>query len=152
MIEHDIEQFEDDPLEYIRTDLSLPTASGGLGLGSHDAMTRRQAAADLVQALVSSGFEAETTEVAGGWINHGLQEYNNNKSKEDSWKSKDTAVYLLTAVATRGSTSQVRAVGKRTGDNGLIRIAARCHFYKCFGRCSGILLGAYFPGSTSSRG
>ncbi|KAI0684913.1 Cse1-domain-containing protein [Cytidiella melzeri] len=104
--EHDIEQFEDDPLEYIRTDLSLPAASGGLGLGSHDAMTRRQAAADLLQALVSSGLEAETTEVAGGWINQGLQEYNNNKSKEDSWKSKDTAVYLLTAVATRGSTSQ----------------------------------------------
>ncbi|KAI0340315.1 Cse1-domain-containing protein [Trametopsis cervina] len=104
--EHEIEQFEDDPLEYIRTDLSLPAASGGLGLGSHDAMTRRQAAADLLRALVSSGLETETTEVAGAWINRGLQEYNNNKAKEDSWKSKDTAVYLLTAVATRGSTTQ----------------------------------------------
>ncbi|KAI0825963.1 importin alpha re-exporter [Irpex lacteus] len=103
--EHDIEQFEDDPLEYIRTDLSLPAASG-LGLGSHDAMTRRQAAADLVRALVSSGLEAETTEVAGAYINQGLQDYNNNKTKEDSWKSKNTAVYLLTAVATRGSTTQ----------------------------------------------
>ena len=70
-------------------------------------MTRRQAAADLVRALVSSGLEAETTEVAGGYINQGLQEYNNNKTKEDSWKSKNTAVYLLTAVATRGSTTQV---------------------------------------------
>ena len=57
--------------------------------------------------LVSSGLEAETTEVAGGYINQGLQEYNNNKTKEDSWKSKNTAVYLLTAVATRGSTTQV---------------------------------------------
>ncbi|KAI0088382.1 importin alpha re-exporter [Irpex rosettiformis] len=103
--EHDIEQFEDDPLEYIRTDLSLPAASG-LGLGSHDAMTRRQAAADLVRALVSSGLEAETTEVAGAYINQGLQEYNNNKTKGGSWKSKNTAVYLLTAVATRGSTTQ----------------------------------------------
>ena len=42
--------------------MSLPAASG-LGLGSHDAMTRRQAAADLVRALVSSGLEAETTDV-----------------------------------------------------------------------------------------
>jgi exportin-2 (importin alpha re-exporter) len=70
-------------------------------------MTRRQAAADLLRALVSSGLEAETTEVAGAWINQGLQDYNNNRTKEDSWKSKDTAIYLLTAVATRGSTSQV---------------------------------------------
>ncbi|KIP01732.1 hypothetical protein PHLGIDRAFT_336871 [Phlebiopsis gigantea 11061_1 CR5-6] len=104
--EHEIEQFEDDPLEYIRLDLSLPSASGGLGLGSHDAVTRRQAAADVVRALVSSGMETETTEVTGAWINQGLQEYNNNKTKEDSWKAKDTAVYLLTAVATRGSTTQ----------------------------------------------
>ena len=113
-VEHDIEQFEDDPLEYIRTDLSLPAASG-LGLGSHDAMTRRQAAADLVRALVSSGLEAETTDVAGVYINQGLQEYNNNKTKEDSWKSKNTAVYLLTAVATRGSTTQVSVIVRRDG-------------------------------------
>lgn len=104
--EHEIEQFEDDPLEYIRLDLSLPSASGGLGLGSHDAVTRRQAAADVLRALVSSGFESEATEVAGAWINQGLAEYNQNKDKEDSWKAKDTAVYLLTAVATRGSTTQ----------------------------------------------
>ena len=107
-VEHEIEQFEDDPLEYIRLDLSLPSATGGLGPGSHDAVTRRQAAADVVRALVSSGMEAETTEVTGAWINQGLQEYNNNKTGEDSWKAKDTAVYLLTAVATRGSTTQVR--------------------------------------------
>lgn len=70
-------------------------------------MTRRQAAADVLRALVSSGLETETTEVAGAWIGQGLQEYNNNKTKEDSWKAKDTAVYLMTAVATRGSTTQV---------------------------------------------
>lgn len=106
-LEHEIEQFEDDPLEYIRLDLSLPSASGGLGLGAHDAVTRRQAAADVLRALVSSGLEAETTEVTGAWINQGLQQYNSNKTAEDSWKAKDTAVYLLTAVATRGSTTQV---------------------------------------------
>ncbi|THH29169.1 hypothetical protein EUX98_g5041 [Antrodiella citrinella] len=105
--EHEIEQFEDDPLEYIRLDLSLPSSSGGLGLGSHDAVTRRQAAADVVRALVSSGLEAETTEVASVWVGQGLQDYANNKTSENGWRSKDTAVYLLTAVATRGSTSQL---------------------------------------------
>ncbi|EKM56806.1 uncharacterized protein PHACADRAFT_141741 [Phanerochaete carnosa HHB-10118-sp] len=112
--EHEIEQFEDDPLEYIRLDLSLPSASGGLGLGSHDAMTRRQAAADVLRALVSSGLESEATEVTGAWINQGLAEYNNNKTKEDSWKAKDTAVYLLTAVATRGSTTQHGVISTNT--------------------------------------
>ena len=107
LLDHEVEQFEDDPLEYIRTDLSLPAASGGLGLGSHDAMTRRQAAADVLKALVSSGLETQATEVAGGWISQGLQEYNANKTSEDSWKAKDTAIYLMTAVATRGSTTQV---------------------------------------------
>ncbi|KAL4253719.1 XPO2/CSE1 family protein [Abortiporus biennis] len=104
--EHDIEQFEDDPLEYIRLDLSIPSSSAGLGLGSHDAVTRRQAAADVLRALVASGYETETTKVAGSWITQGLSEYANNKAKEDSWKAKDTAIYLLTAVATRGSTTQ----------------------------------------------
>lgn len=64
----------------------------------------------MLRALVSSGLESETTEVTGAWINQGLQQYNDNKNAEDSWKAKDTAVYLLTAVATRGSTTQVCAL------------------------------------------
>ncbi|KAF9816482.1 hypothetical protein IEO21_04087 [Rhodonia placenta] len=100
--EHEIEQFEDDPLEYIRLDLSLP-ALGGAGV-SADAMTRRQAAAEVLRALVSSGFEADTTEVAGAWIGQGLQQY--NAKPEVNWRAKDTAIYIMTAVATRGSTTQ----------------------------------------------
>jgi len=96
--EHDVEQFEDDPLEFIRLDLSL-SATGT------DLATRRQAAADVLQALVGSGFESEATEIVGSWINTGLSEYASNK--EENWQAKDSAVYLLTAVATRGSTSQV---------------------------------------------
>ncbi|TFK31640.1 importin alpha re-exporter [Crucibulum laeve] len=95
--EHDIEQFEDDPLEFIRLDLALSTTGTDLA-------TRRQAAADVLQALVGSGYEAETTEIVGAWINTGLTEYAANK--EENWKAKDSAVYLLTALATRGSTSQ----------------------------------------------
>lgn len=99
--ENDIEQFEDDPLEFIRLDLSLSSAGT-------DAATRRQAGADVLQALVGSGYEAETTEIVGSWIGTGLNEYESNKV--ENWKAKDTAVYLLTALATRGSTTQVRAL------------------------------------------
>ncbi|KAI9001554.1 Cse1-domain-containing protein [Trametes punicea] len=100
--EHELEQFEDDPLEYIRLDLALPSM-GGLGV-SNDAVTRRQAAAEVLRSLVSSGLEAETTEVTGAWITQGLNEYAANKA--ENWRAKDTAIYLLTAVATRGSTTQ----------------------------------------------
>jgi exportin-2 (importin alpha re-exporter) len=97
LLEHELEQFEDDPLEFIRLDLSLP--------GSSEVTTRRQAAADVLQALVSSGYEGETTEIVGSWIASGLQEYRSNPTQ--NWKSKDSAVYLLTAIASRGSTTKV---------------------------------------------
>ncbi|TFK71152.1 importin alpha re-exporter [Pluteus cervinus] len=96
--EHELEQFEDDPLEFIRLDLSLPGAAGV------DVMTRRQAAADVLQALVGSGYEAETTEIVYGWITPGLAEY--ERDKAGNWRAKDAAVYMLTAIATRGSTTQ----------------------------------------------
>ncbi|KAG6828872.1 hypothetical protein H0H92_006481 [Tricholoma furcatifolium] len=98
--EHDVEQFEDDPLEFVRLDLSLSSAGT-------DAATRRQSAADVLQALVGSGYEAETTEIVGSWIGTGLNEYQANKA--ENWKAKDSAVFLLTALATRGSTSQRQA-------------------------------------------
>lgn len=97
--EHEVEQFEDDPLEFIRQDLSLPGAAGV------DVMSRRQAAADVIQALVGSGYETETTEIVGSWVNNGFADFNNNKA--NNWRSKDGAIYMFTAVATRGSTTQV---------------------------------------------
>ncbi|KAH9931314.1 armadillo-type protein [Fomitopsis serialis] len=100
--EHEIEQFEDDPLEYIRLDLAVPSL-GGAGM-STDTLTRRQAAAEVLRALVSSGYESETTEIAGSWIGQGLQEYTANPA--ENWRAKDTAIYVMTAVATRGSTTQ----------------------------------------------
>lgn len=105
LTEHEVEQFEDDPMEYIRLDLALPSSTSSVG--SHDVVTRRQAAADVVRALVASGFEDKCTEVVSLWIGKGLQEYTNNRLKEGSWRAKDAAVYLFTAVATRGSTMQV---------------------------------------------
>jgi len=75
--DHDVEQFEDDPLEFIRSDLSLPSTSTGMSSfsasGGADATTRRQAAADLVRTLVSGGYETQTTEIVYTWVNLGLQ-------------------------------------------------------------------------------
>lgn len=120
--EHDIEQFEDDPLDFIRVDLAV-SASGT------DLATRRQAAADILQSLVGSGYEAVTTEIVGLLINTGLSDYTLDKGK--NWKAKDSAIYLLTALATKGSTLQVRSL--------LIiwihfdALSAWCHSNQCFG-------------------
>ncbi|KAH0831109.1 armadillo-type protein [Lanmaoa asiatica] len=107
---HDLEQFEDDPLEFIRLDLALPSgggvggAGGGVGGLGGEASTRRQAAADVLQALVGSGYRTETTEIVGAWIRTGLEEY--GRDAEANWRAKDSAVYLLGAIATEASTSQ----------------------------------------------
>lgn len=51
-------------------------------------------------------FEKEVTGIIKGYISVFLQEY--NKNPVGNWKSKDTAIYLLTSIASRGSTQQVR--------------------------------------------
>lgn len=108
---HDLDQFEDDPLEFIRLDLALPSgggvggAGGGVGGFGGEASTRRQAAADVLQALVGSGYRTETTEIVGAWIRTGLEEY--GQDREANWRAKDSAVYLLGAIAAEASTTQV---------------------------------------------
>ena len=86
--ESDIEQFEDEPIEYIRRDLE----------GS-DADTRRRAATDFLRKLLEK-FEGLVTEVVGRYISHYLAAFTKNPSGE--WKSKDTAVYLFSAIAAKG--------------------------------------------------
>ncbi|KAL4072157.1 CAS/CSE protein [Scleroderma yunnanense] len=100
--DHETEQFEDDPLEFIRLDLALPSGSGGVGFA--EACTRRQAAADVLQALVGSGFQTEATEIVGSLINSALATYSSDPGEQ--WRSKDSAVYLLTAIATETSTAK----------------------------------------------
>ncbi|OXB34588.1 importin-alpha export receptor [Cryptococcus neoformans] len=92
--EHEEEMFEDDPMEYIRRDLEPSTESD----------TRRQAATDFTRALMEL-FEKEVTGIIKGYISVFLQEY--NKNPVEHWKSKDTAIYLLTSIASRGSTQQL---------------------------------------------
>ena len=107
--EHEVEQFEDDPLEYVRVDLSFASTSGTGGSAgglTAEGTTRRQAAADVLRALVSNGYDASTTTVVGRRIALGLDAYRSNPSAEDAWKSKDSSIFLMTAVATRGATAQ----------------------------------------------
>jgi exportin-2 (importin alpha re-exporter) len=84
----DVEQFEDEPIEYIRKDLE----------GS-DADTRRRAATDFLRKLLEQ-FEKLVTEVVGKYINHYLAAFSQNPQEE--WKSKDTAVYLFSSIAAKG--------------------------------------------------
>ncbi len=86
--ESDIEQFEDEPIEYIRRDLE----------GS-DVDTRRRAATDFLRKLLEK-FEGLVTEVVGRYISHYLAAFTETPSGE--WKSKDTAVYLFSAIAAKG--------------------------------------------------
>ncbi|KAI0283530.1 CAS/CSE protein [Russula brevipes] len=89
----DVEAFEDTPLEYVRGELQVSEIS-----------TPRQAAADVVKALTSAGPENEvaTTAIVSEWISRALSEA--AQGGEFGWKSKDAAVYLFEAVATRSGT------------------------------------------------
>lgn len=88
-------------MEYIRVDLSIPATAAGT---SSEGTTRRHAAADVLRALVGAGSEAETTEFVSAWVNEDLQAY---KVNPENWKRKDRAIFLLTAIASRGATMQV---------------------------------------------
>ena len=82
-MDHEIDQFTDDPLEFIRLDLSLhPSRAGGAVVATTNLTRRRQAAADVVQALVGSGYEGEATEIVGGWIGEWLGAYNGGKGAQ----------------------------------------------------------------------
>ena len=95
----DVEAFEDTPLEYVRGELQVSEVA-----------TPRQAAADVVKALGGVGPDSEsaTTALALEWIGRALAEASASPDGEDSWKSKDAAVYLFEAVATRSGTLTVR--------------------------------------------
>lgn len=81
-----MEQFEDDPLEFIRQDTST-------GMGGSNSLTQCQAASDLIQALISSGYEATTTEIVETWITSSMQEYAVDPVK--NWRAKDSGIYLI---------------------------------------------------------
>lgn len=94
--ESDIEQFEDEPIEYIRRDLE----------GS-DADTRRRAATDFLRKLLEK-FENLVTEVVGTYVEKYLSAFAANPSNE--WRAKDTAVYLFSAIAAKGTITATHGV------------------------------------------
>ena len=92
----DMEMFEDEPIEFIRRDLE----------GS-DNDTRRRAATDFLRGLMSQ-YEKMVTEVVFRYIDHYLSEYSSNPRA--NWRSKDTAVYLYSSIATKGTITASQGV------------------------------------------
>ncbi|XP_055703907.1 exportin-2 [Phlebotomus papatasi] len=88
----DEELFEDNPEEYIRRDIE----------GS-DIDTRRRAACDLVKIL-SQKFEAKIFEIFSQYLQVLLTRHSENP--QANWKAKDTAIFLVTSLASRGSTQR----------------------------------------------
>lgn len=84
--------FEDNPEEYIRKDIE----------GS-DIDTRRRAVSDLLRTL-SQHFEAKIVELFSQYLNVLLQQYKANPGS--NWRSKDTAIYLVTTLASKGATQK----------------------------------------------
>lgn len=84
--ESDEELFEDNPEEYIRKDME----------GS-DIDTRRRSACDLVKTL-STKFEQKIFQVFSQYLSVLL-------SGKD-WRDKDTAIFLVTSLASKGSTQK----------------------------------------------
>lgn len=102
--ESDEELFEDEPIEFIRRDLE----------GS-DSETRRRAATDFLRKLAEN-FEEPVTRVVLKYTEHYLAEYAKDSS---NWKAKDTATYLYSAVAAKGTATISHGV---TATNQLVSI------------------------------
>ena len=92
----DIELFEDEPIEFIRRDIE----------GS-DSDTRRRAATDFLRQLMTK-FESIVSTVVLRYIDHFLSEYSHDPSTK--WKSKDTAVYLYSSIAAKGTITASQGV------------------------------------------
>ena len=90
--ESDNELFEDNAEEYIRRDIE----------GS-DVDTRRRASCDLVKAL-SKCFEPQMTSIFGRYVAAMLETY--AKDPANHWRSKDAAIYLIIALASKGHTAR----------------------------------------------
>ncbi|KAI9746398.1 MAG: importin-alpha export receptor [Claussenomyces sp. TS43310] len=99
--ESDIEQFEDSPIEYIRSNLE-----------GTDIDTRRRAATEFLRTLLRQ-YETLVTKVVEKYITYYLTKYAQNPREE--WQSKNAAVYLYTAIAAQGvvtASQGVRTVNK----------------------------------------
>ena len=90
--ESDEERFEDDPREYIVTEVE----------GS-DSESRRRCSQDLLKAMCRK-FEAETTAICSEQINLMLADYATDPANK--WKSKDAAIQLMMGISIRRESTQ----------------------------------------------
>ena len=92
----DMELFEDEPIEFIRGDLE----------GS-DSDTRRRAATDFLRQLMAK-FESLVSTVVLRYVEHYMTDY--SKDPSANWKSKDTAIYLYSSIAAKGTITTSQGV------------------------------------------
>ncbi|CEH16542.1 Nuclear export receptor CSE1/CAS (importin beta superfamily) [Ceraceosorus bombacis] len=95
--EQDEEMFEDEPIEWVRREFATVGIEGG------DNDTRRKSATTFTKALLEV-FPQQITAIILRYINQYLQEY--AAAPQEKWRGKDTAVYLLSSIASTGGTSQ----------------------------------------------
>ncbi|KAL1575644.1 Importin N-terminal domain-containing protein [Candida albicans] len=89
--ENDEETFEDEPILYVRSDLE----------GS-DYDSRRKSATDFLRELKELNSELLTTTVMK-YVNQFL----NQSTNHNDWRNKDTAIYLFSSLATKGSVTNI---------------------------------------------
>lgn len=85
----DIELFEDEPIEFIRRDLE----------GS-DSESRRRAGTDFLRQLIAQ-FQQLVASIVFRYIDHFLSDY--KRDQKANWRSKDTAIYLFSSIAIKGT-------------------------------------------------
>jgi exportin-2 (importin alpha re-exporter) len=94
--ESDVELFEDEPIEFIRRDLE----------GS-DSDTRRRSTTNFVRQLMTR-FEVLVTDTCKQYVDAYLANYQANPG--EAWQSKDTATYLFSAIAAKGTSTAAQGV------------------------------------------
>eukprot|EP00002_Diphylleia_rotans_P031455 TRINITY_DN6535_c0_g1_i4.p1 TRINITY_DN6535_c0_g1~~TRINITY_DN6535_c0_g1_i4.p1 ORF type:complete len:815 (+),score=160.43 TRINITY_DN6535_c0_g1_i4:58-2502(+) len=102
--EKDEEVFEDSPLDYIRQDSE----------GS-DIDTRRRISCEFIKGLCKH-YQSQVTQIFSAYVGTLLQMYEAQPAA--NWKHKDTAIYLITALAVKTST-QNRGI---TSTNELVNV------------------------------
>ncbi|PRP84874.1 hypothetical protein PROFUN_07528 [Planoprotostelium fungivorum] len=108
--EVELENFEDNPIEYIRRDIE----------GGTESDSRRNAATNLIKSL-RKYFEGETTTICSSYINELLAKYESNPKA--NWSSKDVSIYLITALAVRSTVASQGA----TNINNLVPVMCVVH-------------------------
>lgn len=89
--EIDEERFEDDPTEFILSDME-----------SSDTESRRKCTQELLRAMCRQ-FEAETTAICSEHVSQMLGRFASDK---DQWKMKDAAIHLMLGISIRAESAQ----------------------------------------------